>query len=121
MVDDNHDAAVSLSLLLRLQGHEVRVTHDGLTALEAAAEFRPDLVFLDLGMPGMDGYEVARRLRRQPGLEGVVLAALTGWGQQEDRRRSAQAGFDHHLVKPPEPKALEHLLAGLRRKDEPPS
>ena len=73
----------------------------------------PDLVFLDIGMPGMDGYEVARRLRQQPGLEKVVLAALTGWGQQEDRRRTAEAGFDHHLVKPPEPTALESLLSDL--------
>ena len=70
-------------------------------------------MFLDIGMPGMDGYEVARRLRQKPGLEKVVLAALTGWGQQEDRRRTAEAGFDHHLVKPPEPKVLERLLADL--------
>ncbi len=75
-------------------------------------------MFLDIGMPGMDGYEVARRLRQQPGLEGVVLAALTGWGQQEDRRRSAEAGFDHHLVKPPELKALEGLLADVKRRKE---
>ena len=71
------------------------------------------MVFLDIGMPGMDGYEVARRMRQQPGLENVVLAALTGWGQQEDRRRTAEAGFDHHLVKPPEPKAVESVLAEL--------
>ena len=71
------------------------------------------MVFLDIGMPGMDGYEVARRMRQQPGLENVVLAALTGWGQQEDRRRTAEAGFDHHLVKPPEPKAVEDLLGRL--------
>ena len=74
-------------------------------------------MFLDIGMPGMDGYEVARRLRQQPGLERVVLAALTGWGQQEDRRRTADAGFDHHLVKPPEPKAVESVLAQLKRPD----
>jgi CheY-like chemotaxis protein len=73
------------------------------------------MIFLDIGMPGMDGYEVARRMRRQPGLEKVVLAALTGWGQQEDRRRTADAGFDHHLVKPPEPKLIENLLAQLKR------
>ena len=72
------------------------------------------MVFLDIGMPGMDGYEVARRMRQQPGLEKVVLAALTGWGQQEDRRRTAEAGFDHHLVKPPEPKAVEGVLAELK-------
>ena len=115
VVDDNRDAADSLALLLRLQGHEVRVAHDGPAALEMVNGYRPALVFLDIGMPGMDGYEVARRLRQQPGLENVRLAALTGWGQQEDRRRTAEAGFDHHLVKPVEPKALEGLLADLKR------
>jgi len=114
VVDDNPDAADSLAMLLRLQGHEVRVAHDGPAALQIAAASRPDLVFLDIGMPGMDGYEVARRLRQTPGLEKVVLAALTGWGQQEDRRRTAEAGFDHHLVKPVEPKTLEGLLAELQ-------
>ena len=79
-----------------------------------AKAYRPDMVFLDIGMPGMDGYEVARRLRQQAGLENVRLAALTGWGQQEDRRRSAEAGFDHHLVKPVEPKDLQGLLAQLK-------
>jgi PAS domain S-box-containing protein len=113
VVDDNHDAANSLSLLLRLQGHEVRVAHDGPSALEVAVMFRPDLIFLDLGMPGMDGYEVARRVRQSPGLEKTVLAALTGWGQQEDRRRTAEAGFDHHLVKPVEPDAVQRLLGNL--------
>ena len=114
VVDDNRDAAESLAMLLGLQGHEVTVAHDGPSALELAQSFRPAAVFLDLGMPGMDGYEVARRLRRQPGLEGVVLAALTGWGQPEDRRRTAEAGFDHHLVKPPEPDVVQGLLAGLK-------
>jgi signal transduction histidine kinase/ActR/RegA family two-component response regulator len=113
VVDDNRDAADSLAMLLRLQGHEVRVAHDGLAALELAKDYRPEMVFLDIGMPGMDGYEVARRLRQTPGLEKVVVAALTGWGQQEDRRRTADAGFDHHLVKPPEPKVLERLLFDL--------
>jgi CheY-like chemotaxis protein len=114
VVDDNTDAAVSLATLLRLQGHEVRVAHDGAAALALASSFLPDMVFLDIGMPQMDGYEVARLLRKQPGLESVVLAALTGWGQEEDRRRTAAAGFDHHLVKPPEPKALESLLRNLQ-------
>ncbi len=117
VVDDNRDAADSLATLLRLQGHDVRVVHDGVAALEAAKRFRPALIFLDLGMPRMDGYEVARRIRTTPGLEGTVLAALTGWGQQEDRRRTAEAGFDHHLVKPPEPKALERLLSDLAAKN----
>src|ERR671938_792283 len=107
VVDDNQDAADSLAMLLRLQGHEVRVAYSGMAAVEMTKTFTPDVVFLDIGMPGMDGYEVARRLRQQPGLERVVLAALTGWGQQEDRRRTAEAGFDHHLVKPVEPQLLE--------------
>ena len=115
VVDDNRDAADSLAVFLRFQGHEVRVAHGGQAALEEAKAFKPDLIFLDIGMPGMDGYEVARRVRQQPGLESVVLAALTGWGQQEDRRRTAEAGFNHHLVKPPEPKAVEVVLAELKR------
>jgi len=115
VVDDNRDAADSLAMLLCLQGHEVRVAHDGPAALKLAEGYRPEMIFLDIGMPGMDGYEVARRLRQQPGLEKVVLAALTGWGQQEDRRRTAEAGFDHHLVKPVEPNDLEELLGGLKR------
>jgi signal transduction histidine kinase/CheY-like chemotaxis protein len=116
VVDDNQDAANSLATLLRLQGHEVRVAYTGAAALETALDHRPDVAFLDIGMPGMDGYEVARRLRRQPGLEGVLLAALTGWGQKEDRRRTADAGFDHHLVKPPDPRALEGVLAALPKR-----
>lgn len=115
VVDDNEDAADSLAMLLSLQGHEVRVAHDGPAALALAPAYRPDMVFLDIGMPGMDGYEVARRLRKTPGLEATVLAALTGWGQQEDRRRTADAGFDHHLVKPPEPNAVGDILADLKR------
>jgi PAS domain S-box-containing protein len=114
VVDDNTDAADSLAMLLRLQGHEVRVAHDGPSALTLVKGYRPELVFLDIGMPGMDGYEVARRLRQQPGFENVRLAALTGWGQQEDRRKSKEAGFDHHLVKPIEPTALDGLLAHLK-------
>jgi PAS domain S-box-containing protein len=113
VVDDNEDAANSLALLLRLKGHHVEVAHHGPAALEIAQNYRPDMIFLDIGMPGMDGYEVARRLRQHPDLKDVVLAALTGWGQQEDRRRSAEAGFDHHLVKPPEPKVVESLLGDL--------
>jgi PAS domain S-box-containing protein len=114
VVDDNKDAADSLALLLRLQGHDVRTAHSGIEALETAATYQPGMIILDIGMPGMDGYEVARRLRQQPHLKNVLLAALTGWGQQEDRRRSAEAGFDYHLVKPPEPKTLENLLMELR-------
>jgi PAS domain S-box-containing protein len=114
VVDDNHDAAIGLSTWLGLLGHDVRVAHDGETALDVATKFRPDLIFLDIGMPGMDGYEVARRVRLTPGLEQTNLVALTGWGQQEDRRRTSEAGFNHHLVKPPEPKAVDDVLAELK-------
>ena len=115
VVDDNVDAADSLAMLLRLQGHEVRVAHDGPATLEMVKGYRPEMLFLDIGMPGMDGYEVARRIRREPQLAGVVLVALTGWGQEADRRRSSAAGFDHHLVKPVEPDAVQKVLAGLHR------
>lgn len=115
VVDDNADAAQSLALLLRLHGHEVRVAHDGASALEVAKAFRPALIFLDIGLPGMDGYEVARQMRQVPELRNTVLAALTGWGQPEDRRRSAQAGIDHHLVKPPDPAELQNVLTQLSR------
>jgi CheY-like chemotaxis protein/two-component sensor histidine kinase len=110
VIDDNEDAAVSLAMLLRMQGHDVEVAHDGLSALTLAKTFRPHVVFLDIGMPGMDGYEVARRLRREPGMEATVLAALTGWGQKDDRRRTSEAGFDHHLVKPLDVGTLEQVL-----------
>ena len=110
IVDDNEDAASSFATLLRLQGHDVRMAHDGRSALALASSFLPNLVFLDIGMPEMDGYEVARRLRLQPGLESVMLVALTGWGQEEHRRRTAAAGFDHHRVKPLEPEAVTSLL-----------
>jgi len=118
VVDDNTDAADSLAVLLRLQGHEVKVAHNGPSALELAASYRPQMILLDIGMSGMDGYEVARRVRKQSGLKNVVLTALTGWGQQEDRRRSAEAGFDHQLVKPPEPTLLEELLNDLQRRKD---
>jgi signal transduction histidine kinase len=113
VVDDNQDAATSLAMLLRLEGHEVRVAHDGPTALALAKSYLPSVILLDIGMPGMDGYEVARRLRALPGLKDVVLAALTGWGQQEDRRRTAEAGFDHHFVKPLDANLLGDLLNAL--------
>ena len=113
VVDDNVDAAVSLGMLLKLAGQEVRVAYDGPAALRQAMDFRPQLVLLDIGMPGMDGYEVCRRIRRESALEKATVVALTGWGQDEDRRRSHEAGFDHHIVKPVEPSALKRLLDDL--------
>jgi CheY-like chemotaxis protein len=113
VVDDNVDAADSLALLLRIGGHEVRACHDGPAALALVDEFAPDLVLLDIGLPGMDGYEVARRLRARPGSDKVLLVALTGYGQEEDMRRSRQAGFDQHLVKPANHAALTALFQSL--------
>lgn len=113
VVDDNRDAATTLSMLLRSQGHEVQEAYDGATALKLATTFKPALIFLDIGMPSMDGYEVARRLRQQPDQCRTILVALTGWGQQDDRRQTADAGFNHHLVKPLDPNDLESLLAEL--------
>jgi CheY-like chemotaxis protein/two-component sensor histidine kinase len=110
VVDDNRDAADSLAVLLRMMGHEVHTAHDGLEAVGAVAVLQPDVVLLDIGLPKLNGYEVARRVR-QGRAEGVVLIALTGWGQEEDRRRSREAGFDHHLTKPVELAALQQLLA----------
>ncbi len=110
VVDDNVDAAESLADVLRALGHDVRTAHDGPAGLEAAADFRPDVALLDIGLPGLDGYEVARRLRRQPSFRSLVLAAMTGYGQEGDRRKARDAGFDHHLVKPVDPAALAPLL-----------
>jgi two-component system CheB/CheR fusion protein len=112
VVDDNVDAANSLAkYLTRLHGQDVRVAHDGPSALNEAEEFRPEVVVLDIGMPGMDGYEVARQLRSRPETQGASLVAMTGWGQEGDLRRSREAGFDRHLVKPVDPEDLLALLA----------
>jgi PAS domain S-box-containing protein len=113
VVDDNADSAESMGLLLELWGHQPRIARDGPEALRTAAEMRPHLVLLDIGLPGMNGYEVARRLATMPGMQGAVLAAMTGYGQDEDRRRSREAGFTHHLVKPVQASALEEVLARL--------
>jgi two-component system CheB/CheR fusion protein len=109
VADDNRDAADSLQRVLALYGHEVRVAYDGTAALEVGQQFRPRVAVLDIGMPGTDGYEVARTFRRKLGSE-VKLVALTGWGQPTDRRRALEAGFDHHLTKPVDPGALNELL-----------
>ncbi|HLZ46963.1 MAG TPA: ATP-binding protein [Gemmatimonadales bacterium] len=111
VVDDHRDAGESLATLLRLLGHQVRVAYDGISALEAARVFRPQVALLDIGMPGMDGIELGARLRREPELAGLLLVALTGYGRDEDRKRSGAAGFDHHLVKPVDIAALNGLLA----------
>ncbi|ARU06936.1 hybrid sensor histidine kinase/response regulator [Comamonas serinivorans] len=112
VVDDNQDAAQSLASLLTLEGHEARMAYDGAQALEIGHRMRPDVVLMDIGMPGMSGHEVCRRIRRLDWGRHVTLIALTGWGQDEDRRQSEQAGFDAHLVKPVNLAALQALLAG---------
>jgi PAS domain S-box-containing protein len=114
VVDDNADSAESLGMLLRILGNEVRTAHDGPSALEEAKKNRPEVVLLDIGMPGMSGYEVARRMRLLPELQNAILVAQTGWGQEEDRRQSTDAGFNAHLVKPVDQTALKNLLAGLK-------
>jgi PAS domain S-box-containing protein len=110
IADDNQDAAASLGMLLHVMGHETRLAHDGLEALEAAEVFRPDIVLLDIGMPQLNGYETARRLRARPWAASTVLIALTGWGQEADRRRARDAGFHHHVVKPLDPDVLAEML-----------
>jgi two-component system CheB/CheR fusion protein len=115
VVDDNADSAQSLSTLLSILGNEVCTAADGLEGLEVAERFHPEVVLLDLGMPRMDGYEAARRLRTQPWARDVMLVALTGWSQDEDRARSREAGFDHHLVKPVDPHLLDELLQARSR------
>jgi CheY-like chemotaxis protein len=109
-VDDNRDSADSLATLLQLMGYQTRTAYDGLAALEAAQAWRPDVVLLDIGLPGLNGYEVAHRLREEIGLKEVLLVALTGWGQEDDRRRSREVGFDLHLVKPVDLQALQAFL-----------
>ncbi len=118
VVDDDPDAGDSLAFVLRLEGHQVRVARGGPAAIEMADSYPPELVFLDLGMPGMDGYELARRLRKLPRLANTMLVALTGWGREEDRLRTREAGFDHHLTKPAEPEALQKLLALVGKRSE---
>jgi PAS domain S-box-containing protein len=115
VVDDNIDAADTLGALLDMNGHATRVANDGYQAIEMAQEFQPQVVFLDIGLPGMNGYEVARKLRELPGMDRAFLVALTGWGTREDRERSSEAGFDHHLTKPADMNAVETLLSNLAR------
>ncbi|HEV3263804.1 MAG TPA: ATP-binding protein, partial [Gemmataceae bacterium] len=114
IVDDNRDSADSLVMLLRLMGNDTRTAYDGQQGVDVAGEFRPDVALLDIGLPKLDGYEACRRIRGEPWGKNVVLVAVTGWGQEEDRRRSHEAGFDYHMVKPVDPDALMKLLAGLQ-------
>lgn len=112
VADDNTDAAESLGEVLRLLGHDVRVAYDGLQALQIAADFSPDVVLLDIGMPNLNGYDTARQMRRQPWAADATLVALTGWGQDDDRQRATDAGFDRHFTKPVDPAELLQLLEG---------
>jgi CheY-like chemotaxis protein len=114
IVDDNEDAANSLAMILKLSGYETASVYTAADALERAAMFRPDVVLLDIGLPGMDGYEVAQRLRELPGLRDIRLVAVTGYGQSDDRLRARDAGFDDHLTKPVEFAVLDRTLAGVR-------
>lgn len=114
VVDDNRDAADSLAMLLELNGCETEIAYDGLSAIPVAREFVPDIALLDIGLPGLSGYDLARRLRELPDLSQVILVAVTGWGQEDDRRRTRESGFDRHLVKPVDPGELRQLLTELK-------
>jgi CheY-like chemotaxis protein len=112
-VDDNEDSAASMGMLLKFLGTDVQVVHEGRAALTVIESYRPDVVLLDIGMPDMDGFEVARRIRQRVEFNNIMLIALTGWGQTEDRNRTREAGFDHHLVKPADITALQTLLTDV--------
>jgi PAS domain S-box-containing protein len=114
IVEDNRDGAESLEMMLRILGDDIRTAYDGQQGVNMAKDFRPDVILLDIGLPKLNGYDACRRIREQPWGKNIVLIAVTGWGQDEDRRRSDEAGFDHHMVKPLDPKALMKTLAGLR-------
>ena len=113
VVDDNHDSALSLAMMLSIMGHETRTAHDGESAVETAESFLPEVILLDIGLPKLNGYEVAQRIRENAWGASMFLIAVTGWGQEEDRQRSSEVGLNVHMVKPVEPAALEKLLAGL--------
>ena len=110
VVEDNPDSAETMQLILKISGYEARTAFDGISALEVAREFRPEVVFLDIGLPGKDGYQVARELRDLPQMQSALLVALTGHGFEEDRKRAAEAGFDLFHVKPVAPDTLQMLL-----------
>jgi two-component system CheB/CheR fusion protein len=113
VADDNVDSADCLARLLKIAGHELRVAYDGPTALALATNFQPKVVLLDIGIPGLSGYDIARRLRENPETKNATLVAITGWGQPEDQQRSREAGFDYHLLKPIKPETLQQLVASV--------
>jgi len=112
IVDDNRDAADSLGMLMKAMGNDTRVAYDGSEALAIALQFHPEVVLLDIGLPTMSGYDVARELRRRPGGAMLLLIATTGWSQPADKQHAREAGFDHHMVKPADPGALVKLVNG---------
>ena len=114
VVDDNPDSAMSMAMMLSIMGHDTRTAHDGETAVATAESFLPDVVLLDIGLPKLNGYEVAQRIRESAWGKSMFLIAVTGWGQEEDRQRSSEVGLNVHMVKPVEPAALERLLTELR-------
>jgi len=114
VVDDNHDSALSMAMMLQIMGHDTRTAHDGESAVSTAETFLPEVVLLDIGLPKLNGYEVAQRIREKTWGESMYLIAVTGWGQDEDRQRSSEVGLNLHMVKPVEPAALEKLLATLQ-------
>jgi CheY-like chemotaxis protein len=113
LIDDNADMRQTLAACLSMQGHDVREAGDGLSAVQLANEFAPDVIVVDIGLPEIDGYEVARRLRANASTREVRLVALTGYGQQEDKQKAVNAGFDEHLTKPVDPATLEQVVAGV--------
>ena len=113
VVDDNHDSALSLAMMLSIMGHDTRTAHDGESAVSTAETFLPDVILLDIGLPKLNGYEVAQRIRETSWGASMYLIAVTGWGQDEDRQRSSEVGLNLHMVKPVEPSALEKVLATL--------
>jgi CheY-like chemotaxis protein len=117
VVDDNRDAAILMGRLLSTLGNDVQVVHDGFAALEAAEQFKPEAVLLDIGLPEMDGYDTARMMRELPSCKDILIIAVTGWGQDDDREKGRLAGFDHHVVKPADSATLMQLLSTARNKD----
>jgi CheY-like chemotaxis protein len=120
IVDDNEDSAMSLAMLLKISDHETRAAYDGHQALRIAEEFRPHVVLLDIGLPKLNGYDVCRRIRQEPWGKDILMVALTGWGQIDDRRKSKEAGFDAHLVKPVSHESLMEILSSRQLEERPP-